>query len=136
VKRFVDFLRSDFSVLVLIALARFAFHFVTNGQYGFHRDELQTLDDARHMDWGFVAYPLFTPLLGRIELAVFGTSLVGFRVFAALAVSIAMVLAGLIAKELGGGRRAQVADSGRRDAVRLVRLPVGRARHVLSGAPA
>ena len=107
-KRFVDFLRSDFGVLVLIAAARFAYHLATNGQYGFHRDELQTLDDARHMDWGFVAYPLFTPLLGRIELALFGTSLVGFRVFAALAVSIAMVLAGLIAKELGGGRRAQV----------------------------
>lgn len=107
-KRLMEFLRSDLGVLAAIAAARFAFHLATNGQYGFHRDELQTLDDARHLDWGFVAYPLFTPLLGRIELALFGTSLVGFRVFAALAVSIAMVLAGVIAKELGGGRRAQV----------------------------
>ena len=108
VKRFGEFIRSDFGVLALIALVRLTFHLLTNGQYGFHRDELQTLDDARHLDWGFVAYPLLTPLLGRIELALFGTSLVGFRVFAALAVSISMVFAGLIAKELGGGRRVQV----------------------------
>jgi len=78
------------------------------GQYGFHRDELQTLDDARHLDWGFVAYPPITPLIGRLELILFGASLIGFRFFAAVAVSAAMVLAGLIAKELGGGRREQV----------------------------
>src|SRR5258705_8837498 len=60
------------------------------------------------MDWGFGAYPPITPLIGRLELALFGTSLIGFRFFAAVAVSTAMVLAGLIAKELGGGRREQV----------------------------
>jgi len=27
-------------------------HTLTNGQYGFHRDELATLDDARFLDWG------------------------------------------------------------------------------------
>src|SRR5262249_15541058 len=70
--------------------------------------ELQTLDDARHLDWGFVAYPPITPLIGRLELVLFGTSLIGFRFFAAVAVSAAMVIAGLIAKELGGGRREQV----------------------------
>jgi hypothetical protein len=54
-KRFVDFFRSDLGVLVLVAVARMILHIATNGQYGFHRDELQTLDDARHLDWGFVA---------------------------------------------------------------------------------
>jgi hypothetical protein len=95
-------------VLLLLAAARVLFHVLTNGQYGFHRDELQTLDDARHLDWGFVAYPPVTPLIGRLELMLFGTSLIGFRFFAAVAVSAAMVLTGLIAKELGGQRHAQV----------------------------
>lgn len=103
-----EFFRSDVGVLVLIALARVLFHVATNGQYGFHRDELQTLDDARHLDWGFVAYPPITPLIGRLELTLFGTSLIGFRVFAAIAVSLVMVLTGLIAKELGGGRHVQI----------------------------
>jgi len=107
-KRTADFPKSDSGVLLFIAAARLALHIVTNGQYGFHRDELQTLDDARHLDWGFVAYPPITPLLGRLELALFGTSLVGFRVFSAAAVSMVMVLAGLIAKELGGNRRVQL----------------------------
>ena len=107
-KRFADFLRSDLCVLLLAAAVRLAFHLLTDGQYGFHRDELQTLDDARHLDWGFVAYPPLTPLAGRLELTLFGTSLVGFRLFAAVAVSVVMVLAGLIAKELGGRRQAQL----------------------------
>jgi 4-amino-4-deoxy-L-arabinose transferase-like glycosyltransferase len=107
-KRLADFLRSDLGVLVLVAVARLALHLATNGQYGFHRDELQTLDDARHLDWGFVAYPPVTPLIGRFELTLFGTSLIGFRVFSAMAVSVIMVLAGLIAKELGGNRHLQI----------------------------
>lgn len=107
-RRFTDFFRSDLGVLVLVALTRLVLQLATNGQYGFHRDELQTLDDARHLDWGFVAYPPITPLVGRFELLLFGTSLIGFRVFAAAAMSAIMVLVGLMARELGGGRHTQL----------------------------
>jgi Dolichyl-phosphate-mannose-protein mannosyltransferase len=106
--RMFSWFASDVGLLVLLAVLRVALHAATNGQYGFHRDELQTLDDARHLDWGFVVYPPMVPLLARLELVLFGTSLVGFRLLAAVAVSAAMVIAGLIAKELGGGRREQV----------------------------
>lgn len=107
-KRIAEFFRSDLGVLVCVAALSLMLHVATNGRYGFHRDELQTLDDARHLDWGFVVYPPITPLLGRLELVLFGTSLVGFRVFSATAVSVVMVLAGLIAKELGGNRHLQM----------------------------
>jgi hypothetical protein len=107
-KRIADFFRSDLGVLILVAAAGLALHIGTNGQYGFHRDELQTLDDARHLDWGFVAYPPITPLIGRLELILFGTSLTGFRLFSAIAVSTIMLLTGLMAKELGGGRHVQI----------------------------
>ncbi|PYP90409.1 MAG: hypothetical protein DMG65_11895 [Candidatus Angelobacter sp. Gp1-AA117] len=106
--RVSNFFRSDLGLLLVLAALRLVFHLATNGQYGFHRDELQTLDDARHLDWGFVVYPPITPLLARFELILFGTSLIGFRVFSAMAVSIVMVLAGLIAKELGGNRSTQL----------------------------
>ena len=49
-----------------------------------------------------------TPFFGRISLLLFGTSLTGFRFFAALADAIAVFLAGLTARALGGGRRAQL----------------------------
>jgi hypothetical protein len=106
--RVMRFLKSDVGVLLLLAVVRVVFHMVTNGQYGFHRDELQTLDDAKHLDWGFVAYPPITPLIGRLELVLFGTSLVGFRAFGAVAVCAIMVLTGLIARELGASRHIQI----------------------------
>jgi 4-amino-4-deoxy-L-arabinose transferase-like glycosyltransferase len=89
------------------AVAKLVFHTIVNQQYGFHRDELATLDDARHLAWGYVAYPPFTPFIGRLALSLFGESLAGFRFFAAAAQSIAIVLTASLAKHLGGGRAAQ-----------------------------
>jgi 4-amino-4-deoxy-L-arabinose transferase-like glycosyltransferase len=103
-----SFLKSDLFILILLASAKLILHLLTNHQYGFHRDELATLHDARNLAWGFIAYPPLTPFLGSLELKLFGTSLVGFRFFSALSQSIVMIVAGLIAKELGGSRRAQI----------------------------
>ena len=89
---------SDAGVLVLSALSVVALHTVTNGKYGFHRDELATIDDARFLGWGYVVYPPVTPFIARVSLTLFG----------ALAVGIAMVLTGLMAREIGGRRRAQL----------------------------
>ncbi len=83
-------------------------HLAVNGQYGFHRDELLSFDNARHLAWGYVVYPPLTALLAHIELAIFGTSLSGFRFFPAITQGIILVLTGLIARELGGGREAQL----------------------------
>ena len=97
---------SDTGILVLSALFVVALHAATNGEYGFHRDELATIDDARFLDWGYVVYPPITPFIARVSLTLFGASMVGLRFFAALAVGIAMVLTGLMAREIGGSRRA------------------------------
>jgi 4-amino-4-deoxy-L-arabinose transferase-like glycosyltransferase len=96
------------AALLALAVARLLVHVLLNGRYGFHRDELAVLDDARQLAWGYVAYPPLTPALGRLELTLFGESLAGFRVFSALAQCVAMVLAGLIARELGGRRGPQL----------------------------
>jgi 4-amino-4-deoxy-L-arabinose transferase-like glycosyltransferase len=101
-------MRGDFLALSSVALAVVILHVVTNGRYGFHRDEWQVLDDARHMDWGFVAYPPVTPFIERIGLALFGTSLVGLRMFSVLAQAIALIVTGLMARELGAKCLAQV----------------------------
>jgi 4-amino-4-deoxy-L-arabinose transferase-like glycosyltransferase len=98
----------DLLALGIVALGVVALHVATNGRYGFHRDELQVLDDARHMDWGFVAYPPVTPLLERILLGLFGASLIGLRMFSVLAQGAAILVTGLMARELGGQRLAQI----------------------------
>jgi 4-amino-4-deoxy-L-arabinose transferase-like glycosyltransferase len=103
-----DIVLSDLGILILLALARILLHILTNGQYGWHRDELAMLDNARHLDWGFVDYPPLAPFIARGALELFGPSLIGVRLFSALAQSIVMVLAGLMARELGGSRLAQI----------------------------
>src|SRR6478672_3823752 len=99
---------SAMRALLVMAAARLLLHALTNRQYGFHRDELATLDDARHLAWGYVAYPPITPFFGRVSLELFGPSLRGFRFFPAVAQAIALVLTGLMARELGGRRTAQL----------------------------
>ncbi len=98
--------RSDVAVLIGIAAIFAIGHIATNGRYGFHRDELQFLSDARHLDWGFVAYPPMTPFLEHIGLSLFGLSLVGLRMFSVAAQAIVIVVSGLMARDLGGGRLA------------------------------
>ena len=98
----------DRAIVLLIAVAMAALHLATNNRYGFHRDELQFLSDARHLDWGFVAYPPLTPFLERISLGLFGLSMVGLRLFSVIAQTAVIVVSGLMARDLGGGRLAQI----------------------------
>ncbi len=95
------------AILVGLGAAVLVIHLLTGGRYGFHRDELATLDDARHLAWGYVAYPPVTPFFGWLSLKLFGASLTGFRLFAAASTSVAVILTGLMARELGGKTGAQ-----------------------------
>ena len=95
-------------ILVVMALGAILIHILLNGQYGFHRDELDFILNARRLDWGYVSYPPVTPFFTRLGLELFGESLRGLRVFPAIAQGIAMVLAGLMARDMGGKRNAQI----------------------------
>src|SRR5260370_42629157 len=70
--------RTDTGLLILLASIFLALHVATSGPYGFHRDELATLDDARHLEWGFVAYPPLTPPACRLPLSLFPISTLAF----------------------------------------------------------
>ena len=100
--------KNDFAILMAIAAGTLLVHLLAAGRYGFNRDELSFLEDARHLSWGYVAYPPLTPFFGRLALGLFGTSLVGFRFFSALVQAVSVVLTGSMAKDMGGGRAAQV----------------------------
>ena len=92
------------AIAVLFGVA----HMLTNGQYGFHRDEWQFLSDAQHLDWGFVPYPPLTAALEWLGLKMFGLSLVGLRLFSVLAQVLVIFASGMMARDLGGGRLAQM----------------------------
>ena len=48
---------SDLGILILLSLLLFVPLLLTNGESGWHRDELDILDNARYLDWAYVAYP-------------------------------------------------------------------------------
>jgi hypothetical protein len=108
VERMPGSARGDTMVLVAIGGVVALIHVLTNGRYGLHRDELQTLSDALHMEWGFVAYPPLTPFVERVSMMVFGHWLIGLRMASVIAQAAVIVVTGLMARELGGGRLAQV----------------------------
>jgi 4-amino-4-deoxy-L-arabinose transferase-like glycosyltransferase len=99
-----------FPVVAVLALAaaKTALQLAVAGRYGWHRDELYYVDAGRHLDLGYVDFPPVTPLLSRVATAVFGDSLVGLRSLSALAGAAVVVVVALLARELGGGRGAQV----------------------------
>jgi len=102
---------SDAGILILLVLVllRVLLQVFTNGQYGFHQDELVTMDIAtRRLAWGYAAWPPVTPFLARVALTLFGLSPIGLRSFAVLAEGIVMLLAGLMVRDLGGSRWAQI----------------------------
>jgi len=95
---------ADTAILLAIAAGFALLHLLTNNRYGFHRDELQFLSDARHLDWGFVPYPPFTPFVEHIAMAIFGLNMVGLRLFSVIAQATVILVSGLMARDLGGNR--------------------------------
>jgi 4-amino-4-deoxy-L-arabinose transferase-like glycosyltransferase len=98
------------SIAVLVAVAQFAAAIAGTG-YWF--DEVYMLAIGRsHLDWGSADQPPLTPALARLLDAIAPASIVALRTPAILAVAAAVVVAALIARELGGDRRAQVLTAG------------------------
>lgn len=103
-----NYLVSDTAILIWMALASILIHCLVNHQYGFHRDELNFLEDGRHLAWGYVDCSPFTPFVAHIAEMLFGTSLVGLRFFPAVSQGLVLVLTGLMVQRMGGSRWAQV----------------------------
>jgi hypothetical protein len=101
-------LTSEVLMIGALALIKLTLHLATNGLYDFHRDSLYYLDSARHSAWGYVDYPPITPMVARFSLWLFGPSVWGLRLWPSLAGTLMVVVAALIARELGGGRFARI----------------------------
>lgn len=93
--------------VLLVLAAKCGLSLAFAGRYGWQRDELYYAVAGRHLQGGYVEFPPVTALLAAAAHALFGFSLVGFRAFAILAGAATILLAALVARELGGGRRAQ-----------------------------
>jgi hypothetical protein len=82
-----------------------------SGAYGFHGDEMYYVVAGRHPAFGYVDQPPLTPLLSAASVALLGVSPTAVRILPAFEMGLIVVLVALIARDLGGSRRAQVLAS-------------------------
>jgi 4-amino-4-deoxy-L-arabinose transferase-like glycosyltransferase len=90
---------ADATLVALLALA---------ARWGWHRDELYFREAGRHLAWGFVDQPPFTPFVARLADLIAEDNLVVLRALPALSTSLTVVLGALLVRELGGGRSQQL----------------------------
>ncbi|WP_333647868.1 glycosyltransferase family 39 protein [Candidatus Binatus sp.] len=100
--------RPDWLLVGSFAALTILIHFLTNGGYGYFRDELYFMACGDHLAWGYVDLPPMVALVARFSRATMGDSLFAIRFFPALAGGATVAIAGILAWELGGGRFAQV----------------------------
>lgn len=94
------------SVYVVAALAVIV-HFLFNGKYGYFRDELYYAACGEHLAWGYVDHPPLVAFVAWGSRALFGDSLFALRLLPALSGGAKVILAGWMAREIGGQRFAQ-----------------------------
>jgi hypothetical protein len=96
--------------LAALGAITFALHVLVNrfSPYGFQRDEFLYMAMGRHLRLWRMDFPPFIAILSEAERFLLGDSMIAIRVAPALAAGILVLMAGLIARELGGGKFAQV----------------------------
>lgn len=97
-----DFFAHGMLVICAIAVAKLLFHIYFNNRYGYFRDEFDYMSCGDHLGWGYVDQPPLIPFLIHICRAVLGDSLRSVRFIPALASSVLVIQAAVIARELGG----------------------------------
>ena len=94
--------------ILLPAALQLAALLATSTRYGFHRDELYFVVAGSHPALGYPDQPPLVPLLSHAAYALDPGSPFLLRLPSALAATSTTAVAALIAREVGGGRRAQL----------------------------
>lgn len=119
-------LSSDLAILFYLASIKLVLHFLTNSHYGYFTDELYYIACGEHLDWGYVDQPPLIAVVAKLSRWLMGDSLFALRFFPAVAGAALVFLTGLIVRELGGGRFAQLLA-----ALAIIIAPIYLAFHTL-----
>ncbi|MGH3492366.1 MAG: glycosyltransferase family 39 protein [Sciscionella sp.] len=92
----------------VVAIVQFAVLVATSSGYGYHRDEMYFIAAGGHPAFGYPDQPPLVPLLSWAMNQLAPGSVSVLRLPSALAAAAITLLAALIAREIGGDRRAQI----------------------------
>ncbi len=97
------------ALIAYLALADFIVHMIFAGNYGYFRDELYYIvSGTQHLSLGYVDFPPFIAYVAALLNLISKDSLISIHVVPALNESLLVFVTGMIARELGGGRKAQI----------------------------
>ena len=95
------------ALLLSLALVDFVAHMLVSDNYGYFRDELYYIEAGRHLSFGYVDFPPLIAWVAKFLDVIAGGALWAIHVVPALATALIVLVTGLMARELGGGRFAQ-----------------------------
>jgi Dolichyl-phosphate-mannose-protein mannosyltransferase len=99
--------RDEVALLAGLTLLTFLLHLIFYKGYGFFRDELYFIACSHRLDWGYVDQPPGVAVVAWAARAVLGDSLFSVRFVPCVFAALQMLLTGLTARAMGGGRYAQ-----------------------------
>jgi hypothetical protein len=94
-------------IVLWLAGVKLAFHLLIIRGYGWFRDEFYYIACGERLDWGYVDHPPLVALVTATTRGLLGDSLVAVRLPAALAGAATVIVAGVLAYELGAKRFGQ-----------------------------
>src|SRR5215216_5656880 len=84
------------ALLISFSATALLTHLLTNGRYGYFRDELYYIACGQHLAFGYVDQPPLSILLVRLSQILLGNSLFAIRLLPALAGAATVALTGAI----------------------------------------
>jgi hypothetical protein len=99
---------SGTALVAVLAATKLVLQLSVANRYGIFRDEMYYLACGQHLSWGYVDHPPLMPFIAWLVSHTLGTSLLALRLLPALAGAALVFLTGMLARDMGGGRRSQV----------------------------
>lgn len=100
------------NILLPLAVVKLFTHFLTNTNYGLHRDEYLYIAESDHLSWGYMEVPPMIALLGKVATTLMGNNVFAVRFFPALVGAISIILLGMMVRDMGGRKYAQLIAGG------------------------
>ncbi len=96
--------------LLALACLKLFIHFASSyfTEFGLQRDEYLYINEAEHLAWGYMEVPPMISIIGWISKGIFGSTLFAVKFPPALIGALTILLLGVLVKELGGKKWAQI----------------------------
>ncbi|MEL6973563.1 MAG: glycosyltransferase family 39 protein [Bacteroidota bacterium] len=98
--------------LLALASAKLLVHLYAHNIYGLHRDEYLYIAEGDHLSWGYMEVPPMIAVLAKVATGIFGNTPFAVRLFPMLIGAISIFIVGMMVREFGGKRMAQMLAAG------------------------